>query len=193
MCSLSRGCLHRCQARLLVLARCQASPGPRHLHVCANNDDACTSSTGAVHSGLLAAVAAHGAATARRSKAVQTGPVCCMRLSRCLPVAAVRTPSDGKQAAAPLAVARRSKSLLAHLTTSHSLLRAARDMRSFCYLSDRLGFLPQAGYPSRCCMFLAVNRVPVVAAVSAPRDSPNSCPRHPPATLTATPPESAVS
>jgi hypothetical protein len=82
-----------------------------------------------------------------------------------------RTPGEGKQAAAPLAVARRGKSLLAPTRPSHSLLLPARDMRLLCYLSDRLGFLPQARYPSRCCMFLAVNQGPVVVAVSALRDS----------------------
>jgi hypothetical protein len=54
---------------------------------------------------------------------------------------------------------------------SHSLAPHARDMPLLCYLSDPLGFLPQAACPSRCCMFLAVNQVPAPAADSVLRDS----------------------
>jgi hypothetical protein len=63
---------------------------------------------------------------------------------------------------------------------SHSLLAPARDMQVLCYRSDRLGFCRSPAYPSRCCMFLAVNRGPVAAAVSVPRDSrPRPRPRSP--------------
>jgi hypothetical protein len=115
---------------------------------------------GAQLSGLLAAVASWRwqPAPARQPKAVQTGPsAACGSLAAC-PLPAVRTQAMVGADANP-SLRPRGLSLAA---------APARDMHILCYRSDRLGFLPQAGCPSRCCMFLAVNRVPVVAAVALP-------------------------
>jgi hypothetical protein len=68
----------------------------------------------------------------------------------------------------PLAVAR---SCSPSLRTRNALSLAAHLVPLLTISLITLGYKPQAGYPSRCCMFLAVTRVPAVAANPAPRDS----------------------